>query len=582
MEANPARFKEKILAEQINLLFTSLILSVPASLLCSLITFIALYRIPHTALLIFWFTATIVLSIFRLGLAGSYLKDRKSNPSRLYIFLASTFLAAGLWGFAAFALMPPDHLMEQMIVIVVIAGVTAGGVQSLKASLSASLIFIYLILTPLCAWIFLQNNISSTILGFSMTVYLLFLTMISFRGVKFLEQTLQLKYENLDLTEKIQNEKEFLNTMLDNLQEGIIACDSNYKITVFNDALQKKLGISNAEAECLSADFSNYFDLYLVTDHKEIKVNEFPLRRTINGENIHAMEFIIRFKNNSSINVIINGQPIINASGDKLGAVITIHDVTEIKKSEKIKNEFVSVVSHELRTPLTSIQGSLDLLIGGMGAMFPDKAKKLLHIASKNCTRLLLLINDILDIEKLQVGKMKFSFKVVSINKIVEEAIVNNRMYAEKYGVTFAVQMHNKDPQVYVDPHRLSQVLANLISNAVKFSPRGGIIQLKIESYQDNVRVSVTDQGPGIPSEFQSRIFQKFAQADSTDARSHQGTGLGLSISKDIIEKLGGSLNFVSKPNEGATFFFDLPFQHNGRENPDDSQRQTKESVSDA
>jgi PAS domain S-box-containing protein len=238
--------------------------------------------------------------------------------------------------------------------------------------------------------------------------------------------------------------------------------------------------------------------------------------------------------------------------------VIIIRDITERKKVETLKNEFVSVVSHELRTPLTSIRGSLGLMLGGVVGDFSEKAKKLLDIASNNCDRLLNLINDILDVEKIEAGKMSFKFSMVDITKVVKESIATNQMYGEKFGVKIMLTESVSDVLVNVDENRLLQVMANLISNAVKFSPQGELVKVTIRLINNHVRVSVIDAGPGIPDEFQPRIFQKFSQADSTTTRVKGGTGLGLSITKAIIEKFGGTIGFITKPNIGTTFYFDL------------------------
>lgn len=354
----------------------------------------------------------------------------------------------------------------------------------------------------------------------------------------------------------IQNEKEFLNAMLNNLDDGIIACDAQGRITVFNQALHKFVGEMKNPQVMEQVD---YFELYELNKETPLAAEDTPLCQALRGKRIHGKELVLRFKNGISRNVVIDGQPIIREDGYALGAVIAIHDITELKQTEKIKSEFVSVVSHELRTPLTSILGSLGLIMGGTVGEFSDKAKKLLDIANKNCERLLLLINDILDMEKIESGKMVFDIQSVELNKLVNEAVIANKAYGEKYGIDIELKDGLPDTYVQADPHRLMQVLANLISNAVKFSNQGGKVSISLSTHGEQARVSVTDQGSGIPLEFQPRIFQKFSQADSSSTRGKSGTGLGLSISKIIIEKLGGSINFSSQPGEGTTFYFDLP-----------------------
>lgn len=354
----------------------------------------------------------------------------------------------------------------------------------------------------------------------------------------------------------VANEKDFLKAMLDNLKDGIIGCDAEGRITVLNNTLKKNI---NTVADKRGLD--DLFEGFSLTtiDNKPLNKEESPLSLALKGEEVHGVELIMKFNNNLVRDVVVDGQQIINADGKNLGAVAVIHDVTELKKTERLKNEFVSIVSHELRTPLTSIRGSLGLLVSGVMGEFPEKANKLLEIANNNCERLLLLINDILDIEKIEAGKMDFQFKKLDLNQVINESIIANAMYAEKFGVTIEFKKPNLNPMVYVDSFRLMQVLSNLLSNACKFSPKGEKITVSLKKLSSIVRVSVTDKGTGIPEEFQFRIFQKFSQADSSDTRGKGGTGLGLNISKTIIEKMGGALNFVSKPNEGTTFYFDLP-----------------------
>lgn len=354
-----------------------------------------------------------------------------------------------------------------------------------------------------------------------------------------------------------QNEKNFLNAMLDNLEDGIIACDQNGKITVINDMVEKN--IRHRQVSKTIEDLVSNFMLYTHTN-KPLAATDYPLIRALNGERIHGMELITRPNDGIDREVVVDGQQIIDADGRKLGAVMVVHDVTELKKTETLKNEFVSIVSHELRTPLTSIRGALGLLVGGTLGDFPEKAKNLLDIANNNCERLLLLINDILDVEKIEAGKMQFHLKVVNLKQLVSESVDVNKMYGDKFGVLLQLAQPVVDVNVVVDPDRLMQVLANLISNAIKFSSRGEQVTLNMQQIENNkVRISVSDKGQGISQEFQGRIFQKFSQADSSSTRGKGGTGLGLNISKSIIEKLGGKLNFRSVLNEGTTFYIDLP-----------------------
>ncbi|MBZ0104529.1 MAG: PAS domain S-box protein [Sulfuricella denitrificans] len=237
-------------------------------------------------------------------------------------------------------------------------------------------------------------------------------------------------------------------------------------------------------------------------------------------------------------------------------------DITERKQIERMKNEFVSTVSHELRTPLTSIRGSLGLIAGGVAGEIPPQAKTLLDIAHNNAERLVRLINDILDVDKIESGKLEFRNQNHELIPLLEQSLAANHAYGAQLGVCFTLTQEIPDAVVDVDSDRLLQVMANLLSNAAKFSPHGETVSVVVSQPRPEwIRVAVKDHGPGIPPEFHERIFQKFAQADSSDTRQKGGTGLGLSISKTLVEKMHGFIDFESEPGSGTTFFFDLPLQ---------------------
>lgn len=235
-------------------------------------------------------------------------------------------------------------------------------------------------------------------------------------------------------------------------------------------------------------------------------------------------------------------------------------DITERKKIDRMKSEFVSTVSHELRTPLTSIRDALGLVLGKGGKDLPPKLLRLLQTANRNSERLTFLINDILDLEKINAGELDFHIETVNISALTKRAINENEGYAHTHNVKLKSILHCDDSTTMrVDEQRLLQVFANLISNAVKYSPENDTVSVEVKRINDRVRVSVFDNGPGIPAEFRSRIFGRFAQADSSDAREKGGTGLGLTITQAIIQQLGGSISFNSEPIGGTEFFFELP-----------------------
>lgn len=249
----------------------------------------------------------------------------------------------------------------------------------------------------------------------------------------------------------------------------------------------------------------------------------------------------------------------VDESTNKLRFTGTLNDITERRRIAQVQSEFVSVVSHELRTPITSIRGALAILDSGKAGNVSETQLKLIQIAHKNSQRLITLVNDILDMEKLMAGKMSLNMESINLISLVELAIESNTSYAQTYNTKLVLCEHPEEAMVIADPDRLMQVLTNLLSNAAKFSPADRVVEIYITHEAKTIKVSVKDYGPGIPIEFRARIFSAFAQADSSDTRKQGGTGLGLKISKTLIEKMGGTIDFESEIGAGSCFWFSLP-----------------------
>ncbi|MGE6764004.1 ATP-binding protein [Corallococcus interemptor] len=265
--------------------------------------------------------------------------------------------------------------------------------------------------------------------------------------------------------------------------------------------------------------------------------------------------------------------PCLRADGDVFPAELTftqvhadgpprttvfVRDLTERKAVERMKNEFVSTVSHELRTPLTSIRGSLGLLENGIVGDLPPQALDMVRIARTNTERLIRLINDILDLEKMESGMLELKLQPHTAQELVEATLAGVQGMAETAHVSLRSAVEGA-PQVKGDRDRLIQVLTNLVSNAIKFSPKGASVVVAAGLTVDGrVRFSVTDQGSGIPEEKLPRLFGRFQQLDASDTRSKGGTGLGLAISQAIVEQHGGRIDVSSPPGQGATFHFTL------------------------
>ncbi len=237
----------------------------------------------------------------------------------------------------------------------------------------------------------------------------------------------------------------------------------------------------------------------------------------------------------------------------------SISRAIERQDVDRMKDAFVATVSHELRTPLTSIKGSLSLIRNGVAGAVDSRLGKMLDIAYDSSDRLVRLVGDLLDVQLIAAGAMSFIWDTVNMPALIDQSLESNRAYCEQRGLTLRVEGVIPDVAVTGDRDRLVQVLTNLLSNASKFSRAGGEIVVAVSVTAERVRLSVCDQGPGIPVEFQGRVFDRFAQADVSDIRSKGGTGLGLNISKSIVEAHRGTIDFLSIEGTGTTFFVDLP-----------------------
>jgi len=254
-----------------------------------------------------------------------------------------------------------------------------------------------------------------------------------------------------------------------------------------------------------------------------------------------------------------SANPIFDDSGQFCGYRGASTDITEQKEVERIKSEFISTVSHELRTPLTSIMGALGLLKSDKFGPLTQAALDILKVAQKNSDRLFNLVSDILDVERLSSGAMEFDFQPLNLNPLVAEIVDENVGLAKEYDVRFMLSECTGATTVQGDRDRLAQVINNLLSNSVKFSPHGSVINIQITRHDQRIKISITDNGPGIPAETHSKIFEKFSQLDSSDTREKGGSGLGLNISRSIVEKHGGTIGLDSTVGVGSTFYFTLP-----------------------
>jgi PAS domain S-box-containing protein len=387
----------------------------------------------------------------------------------------------------------------------------------------------------------------SIAMGIMTFLFFIGLLINSLRVFKNTEQNIALRIEAYAREKVLQENEEKYRLIFDSAPLGVVHYDKNGVITEFNDRFAQILGMNKSKFENLSL-------LYEVNDPALKDV----IQKTLQGEfsQYEGKSNALGGEQDKDVRLYCRG---IKSDNDEfIGGVAIVEDITEDKKVERLKSEFVSTVSHELRTPLTAIRGAVGLLNEGVAGKLSSEAHKLTEISQENTNRLLMLIDDILDISKIEMGELSFEFKKLELREFLEEVIRTMEHYARQHHVKLVLKRNCDSVYVNADHDRLMQIMGNLLSNAVKFSPPRGVVETSMECIAEGVKISVKDNGPGIPREFQDVVFDRFTQYDSSDSRRTGGTGLGLAITKALVEKHAGRIGFDTSES-GTTFYIVLP-----------------------
>lgn len=352
--------------------------------------------------------------------------------------------------------------------------------------------------------------------------------------------------------EALRTSEETFRCAMENASIGMALVTVEGRFLKVNAALCELLGYD--EARLLANDSQS------ITHPDDLETDLRFVRQALAGEiDRYRMEKRYYHESGRTIWTLLSVSLVRDRTGTPSYFVVQIQDISEQREIERVKGEFVSVVSHELRTPLTSIRGSLGLVLGTMSSDMPKNAARLLEIAHSNCERLIVLINDILDIDKIASGNMRFDMQRRSLPAMIGKSVQMTESYAHRFEARLEVRTGAADAWIVVDEDRFAQVLLNLLSNASKFSPPNGVVTVDTRVVQGRARVTVTDQGPGIADDFHARIFERFSQADSSINRRTGGTGLGLHISRQIVERMNGAIGFDTQLGSGSTFWVEFP-----------------------
>lgn len=341
-------------------------------------------------------------------------------------------------------------------------------------------------------------------------------------------------------------------TIIDSLTSGILAVDLEGHVLFVNIALSRLLGIDRDA--CVGKPALQIFG----TLNPRTSVKRSPLyrlrRRTDMRNTYREVELT---DGNRIVHLREDSSPLLDNSGQLVGQLFAYHDLSWEKTIDQMKSEFISIASHELRTPMTAIKGSVDLILGGCAGKVDPEAQDLLEIAHSACDRMIRLINNILDLSKIEAGQIQLNVASMNLTDVVERSLRNLGALAAQDGITLNLESSPELPRIQADEDRIEQVITNLLSNAIKFSPADGQVNINLSADSHWVRCSVSDQGCGIEEKDLDRIFGKFQQLAAP--KRGTGTGLGLAITHALVTEHRGKIWAESRPGEGSRFVFCLP-----------------------
>ncbi|MFT4216329.1 MAG: ATP-binding protein [Micropruina sp.] len=368
-----------------------------------------------------------------------------------------------------------------------------------------------------------------------------------------LRRSLEIRVE--DRTKELRDATNQLELLLSSVADGIYGVDRAGRITLVNDATTKML--ARSEADLIGANAHDLFHAPQPDGAPYPYEGCYIAEATISGLTASGEDDVYLRGDGKTIVVEATASPLRDNKGVISGAVVVFRDVSQRREMDRMKQEFISFVSHELRTPLTSIRGALGLISGGTFGELPPKAAKMIDIATSGSVRLGRLVNDILEIERLDTGMLPLTIRVHDVAAVCQEAILATSGMAQATGITLT--LGPVGGRVRADRDRLVQVLINLIGNALRFSDPGDTVVLEATPLANRVEFTVRDTGRGIPEDKLESIFGRFSQVDASDTREKGGTGLGLAICRGLIERMNGRIWVESVLGEGSTFRFELP-----------------------
>jgi PAS domain S-box-containing protein len=565
-----------VLADRVDQLYSQMWLGILATFAIGAIATFEFWDERLRDLVLFWWGLVLLVTAASAGLLYAYRRsrDRAAEPEQWLRWFGIAALATGAnWGFAG-AVFFPSHTDEQQVFLAfLLAGMMSGGIPVYAASWPIFALYGAGIVVPFTYVLATFGNRLFIEIALLVPMFYAINVAVAYRLTQVFHSGYRLRHAYGKLTEDYSVLNQRLERQLGELEEARRQVEmSGRKLALFADrapiavlelSVDGVVTQANPGAELLFGFAAGEIvgggvgERLVLPEFREEFERQWA-RLIASREPVAGLK--IRSPRRDGLQIVCEWTvtPLVNAEGSVIAVIAQGQDVTRQLEAERMKKEFTSTLRHELRTPLTSIIGSLQLINSGVLGDVAQDVGELTAVAERNGTRLLDLINDLLDIEKIDSGKLGLVPEVFRLGELVREAIILNKGFAERFHVRFEFS-DGPHGTVQADRKRLLQVMTNLLSNAAKFSPERDVVEVTLEDLGADLRVSVHDHGSGIPESFRTRIFGRFAQADSTAARQKGGTGLGLAISKRLVEMMQGRIGFDSREGGGSTFWFDLP-----------------------
>jgi PAS domain S-box-containing protein len=554
-------------------------MAVVATLVISILAAYELREGRYVEIVYFWGGLVALLSAARAFLYWGYrrAKDKVAEAEQWLRWLGISALATGAtWGFAG-AVFFPSHADEQQVFLAfLLALLVGGGIPIYAVSWVIYAVYAAGILFPFAYVLATFGNRLFAEISLIVPAFYLVNVGIAYRLNRVFNSGYRLRHAYGKLTEDYTALNQRLEQQLVELEEARRQVEASGRklalfaerspIAVFEFDFEGRILSANPAAETLfgysaSELVGRHGTETLFTTAEKDGVAERWREMMKSREPRFGLRAESQRRDGAEITCEWSLTPLINPENRVISVIVQGRDITQQLEAERMKQEFTSTLSHELRTPLTSIIGSLQLINSGVLGEVDKDVMELTTIAERNGQRLLDLINDILDVEKIESGKLNLYPEPLALGELLAESLALNRGFADRFHVRLATSGDLAPVTVNADRKRLLQIMTNLLSNAAKFSPEGATVAVTMEMQGGDVRVGVHDSGPGIPESFRNRIFGRFAQADMSYTRQKGGTGLGLSICKRLLEMMGGKIGFSPRDGGGTTFWFDLPVQ---------------------